>query len=106
MDCQSKLARDQVFHDLVGATIDALDARVSVQACNRVLDHVAIAAKQLQTLVSHLALRSGSTKLSSEISGNSGDSRLDWSGQANKGRFVFDAICDGRKPSTGVGVVK
>src|SRR5438270_3757080 len=51
MTVASQAPRDQQLHDLVGAGIDALDARVAVHARDRVLVHIAIAAEQLQASV-------------------------------------------------------
>src|SRR3954451_15693880 len=44
-------ARDDLLHDLVRAGVDRLDTRVQESAGDRVLEHVAVAAEQLQALV-------------------------------------------------------
>src|SRR4029078_11475316 len=49
----------QLFHDLVGAAVDLLHARVGVEARDRVFPHVAVAAVELQALVHDLALKVG-----------------------------------------------
>ena len=51
--------RDQQFHDLVGAAIDALDAGVPVHAGDRIFVHVAIAAEQLKAFVDDFSLEVG-----------------------------------------------
>src|SRR6056297_4276905 len=55
----SKRPRDQLFHDLVGAAIDALHPGIGPHFGDVVFLHVAIAAMQLQTFIQHLALRIG-----------------------------------------------
>src|SRR5215813_2795613 len=61
ISCSNVLERaaDQLFHDLVGAAVDLLHARVGVEARDRVLPHVAVAAEELQALVYELALQVG-----------------------------------------------
>lgn len=54
---------DNLLHDLAGATVDALDARVDEVAGDRVFLHVAVAAEELQALVRHLALQFGGGEL-------------------------------------------
>ena len=49
--------RHQLFHDLGGAAVDAQHARVRPEAGDGVFGHVAVAAKQLQALVGHVALQ-------------------------------------------------
>src|SRR5882762_8351164 len=49
-------AADQVLHGLVGAGVDRLDARIDIHAGDGVLEHVAVAAEQLQAAVHHRAL--------------------------------------------------
>src|SRR5690606_19856902 len=56
-------AADHLLHDLVGAAVDALHARVGVGARDRVLQHEAAAAVQLQALVDDLALHVGGPEL-------------------------------------------
>jgi hypothetical protein len=46
-----------LFHDLVGAAVDALHAGVDVHLGDRVFEHVAVAAEQLHALVDDLALQ-------------------------------------------------
>src|SRR5436190_2048546 len=48
---QPHLLRDDHLHDLVGAGEDALNPRVHERARHRVLEHVAVAAEELQALV-------------------------------------------------------
>src|SRR5215510_15348818 len=52
-------AANQFLHDLVGAAVDLLHARIGVEARDRVLPHVAVAAEELQALVYELALQVG-----------------------------------------------
>src|SRR5262244_1448412 len=52
-------AANQFLHDFVGAAVDLLHARVGVEARDRVLPHVAVAAEELQALVYELALQVG-----------------------------------------------
>ena len=47
------------FHDLVGAGVDALHARVAIHARDRVFVHIAIAAEQLQAAVDDFVLQVG-----------------------------------------------
>src|SRR5512139_3320596 len=48
---QAHVLRDDRLHDLAGAAVDAVDAVVRVQAGDRVLVHVAVAAVQLEAAV-------------------------------------------------------
>src|ERR1700755_70002 len=50
-------ARDEKLHDLVGAGVDALHARVAIHARDRIFVHIAIAAEQLQAPVDDFALQ-------------------------------------------------
>src|SRR6516225_6231223 len=52
----SQRAGDQQFHDLVGAAIDLLDARVDEHAGDRELPHIAVTAVQLHAIVDGLDL--------------------------------------------------
>src|SRR6266478_3156681 len=54
-----KRPSNQLFHDLVGATVDLLHARVGVEARDGEFPHVAVAAEELQALVYELALQVG-----------------------------------------------
>src|SRR5436305_7537214 len=51
--------RDQQLHDLVGAGVDALYARIAVHARDRIFVHITIAAEQLQAAVDNLVLQIG-----------------------------------------------
>src|SRR5262245_57285107 len=57
---QPELLRDDHLHDLVGSGVDALDAGIHEGARDRVLEHVAVAAEELQAgvddLLGHLGL--------------------------------------------------
>jgi hypothetical protein len=48
-------AGDEQLHDLVGAGIDAHHPRIAIKPRDRVLVHVAVAAKQLQAAIDDLA---------------------------------------------------
>ncbi len=39
------ITRGQLFHNLIGAAVDLLHARVSIQSSNRILHHIAITAE-------------------------------------------------------------
>src|SRR6185312_5536956 len=52
-------SRDQQFHDLVGACVNAQYARITVQPRDRIFIHIAITTEQLQTAIDHFALRIG-----------------------------------------------
>src|SRR5579864_6318784 len=52
----SQAPRDQFFHDLVAAGIDAVDPRIRIGTRDRELPHIAVAAMQLQTLVEDASL--------------------------------------------------
>ena len=54
---------DNLFHDLAGTAVDALDSCVDEVAGDRVFLHVAVAAEELQALVRHLALQLGGGEL-------------------------------------------
>ena len=54
---------DDLLHDLVGAAVDAGDARVGEGARDRVLEHVAVAAEELQAAVDDAALQLGAPPL-------------------------------------------
>ena len=54
---------DDLLHDLVRAAVDARHARVGVGARDRVLEHVAVAAVQLQAAVDDAALQLGAPPL-------------------------------------------
>ena len=60
---QPHRAADDLLHDLVGAAVDARHARVGVRARDRVLEHVAVAAVQLQAAVDDAALQLGAPPL-------------------------------------------
>ena len=49
--------RDDFFHDFGGAAVDAHHPRIRPEARDGVFGHVAVAAKQLQALVGHVALQ-------------------------------------------------
>src|ERR1700730_13099443 len=50
---------DDLFHDLVGAAINALGAGIDEGAADRVIAHAVIASVELQAFVDHLALQIG-----------------------------------------------
>ncbi len=54
---------DDLLHDLVGATVDALDARIDERLRDRVFHHVAVAAVELDTGVDDTALQLGRPQL-------------------------------------------
>jgi len=51
------LASDELLHDLVGSSVDGLDARVNVVLANVVLPHVSPAAVELDSVVGDLVLK-------------------------------------------------
>ncbi len=51
-----KRPRHQLLHDLRGAGVDAVHAGIRIGARDRVLQHVAVAAEQLQAGVEHLVV--------------------------------------------------
>src|SRR5262245_16996036 len=58
-----KRARHQLLHDLGGAGVDAVHAGVRIGARDRILEHVAVAAEQLQAGVEHLVVELGEPPL-------------------------------------------
>src|SRR5262249_5062010 len=52
----SQRAGDQQFHDLVGAAIDLLHARVDKHAGDRELAHISVTAEELHAIVDRLDL--------------------------------------------------
>src|SRR4029079_6271595 len=48
--------RNHFFHDLVGAAINALHARVGEQPAHQVFIHIAVAAVQVYAFIEHLLL--------------------------------------------------
>ena len=55
----SERARDEVLHDLVGAAVDLLDARVLVHSGDRVFADVPVTTEQLDAFVDDPALLVG-----------------------------------------------
>src|ERR1044071_2730035 len=103
----SERAADQLFHDLVGAAVNLLDAAVGIEPRDRVFPHVAVAAVELQALVDALALQvggpvlghggGGDVELALEMPGDAvvdedaGDMRLGFElGQAEAGVLEVD----------------
>src|SRR5262245_5153321 len=60
---QVEPAADDLGHDLRRAAVDPLDAVVDVSPGDRVLEHVAVAAVELDARVDHAALHLGGPQL-------------------------------------------
>src|SRR5690349_10044775 len=60
---QAELLRDDHLHDLVRTGVDALHARIHERPRDRVLEHVSVAAEELQTGVDHLLRHIGGPEL-------------------------------------------
>src|SRR5262245_4138152 len=56
-------AADQILHDLVGAAIDRVDPYIQVEPGDRIFEHIAVAAMELDALVDHPAGQIGAPPL-------------------------------------------
>src|ERR1041385_7433160 len=87
----SQAARNEKLHDLVGAGVDPLHARVSIHARDRVFVHIAIAAEQLQAAVDDFVLQVGQPVL-----GHRGCDGIQFLAQMALDTMVVEDAPDGR----------